>query len=38
MVSYSDINEFEIKYPRLFLATIVITYTGLFIVYIKYNL
>ena len=38
MVSYSDINEFEIKYPRLFLATIFITYTGLFIVYIKYNL
>ncbi len=38
MVSYSDINEFEIKYPRLFLATILITYTSLFIAYIKYNL
>ena len=37
MVRYSDIQEFEIKNPKLFISFIVVTYVGLF-VYVKYNL
>ncbi len=38
MVSYSDIQEFEIKNPKIFLSTCLITYISLFIYYVKYNL
>ena len=37
MVCYSDIQEFEIKNPKLFISFIFVTYVGLF-VYVKYNL
>lgn len=37
MVSYSDIQEFEIKSPKLFISFIIITFVGLFF-YVKYNL